>query len=297
MPDMTRRFIASRNGRSVAVLLIAHLALPVAAQSGSLQPTAVAGEARMVTFDFDDDRIYKVLLRPKNSTQLQFLAGEVVTYVSAGDKNDFVVTVPASRAFVEVKPKWDETSTNLLVVTTRHSYHIELQSTGEGRKWYARVAWTHDEGTGLDATLEHDASAGNTPGAIGHADARADVVSRGIDLDRMNAAYTITGDAEFRPTQVFDDGVRTYLRIPDHLQELPALFMITPDDHELALVNYAVVGGYFVVQRTMDRFLLQLGKARVRFERASKNGTGNSWSGRPAGSGNGWGDLGDRVAR
>jgi type IV secretion system protein VirB9 len=109
----------------------------------------------------------------------------------------------------------------------------------------------------------------------------------------MNTAYTVTGDAEFRPSQVFDDGVRTFLRIPERLQELPALFMTTPDTHELALVNYAVVGGYIVVQRTMDRFLLQLGKARVRIERISRNGAGASRA--ADSSSKGWGDLGDRV--
>ena len=125
----------------------------VCAQSASLPPTPVSGEARMVTFDYDEDRIYKVLIRPKNTTQLKFGAGETVTYVSAGDKSEFVVTVPSSRAFVEVKPKWEGTSTYLLIVTTMRTYHIDLQSTGEGRKWYTRVAWNYDDAAGLDATL------------------------------------------------------------------------------------------------------------------------------------------------
>src|SRR5579862_6864155 len=110
------------------VFLCGALALPalalmspgLRAQSASLAPTPVSGEARMVTFDYDEDRIYKVLIRPKNTTQLKFGPGETVTYVSAGDRSDFIVTVPSSRAFIEVKPKWDGLSTNLLVVTTLH---------------------------------------------------------------------------------------------------------------------------------------------------------------------------------
>jgi type IV secretion system protein VirB9 len=296
---MKHRFIASsRRGRFSALLFVVAVAVRAPAQPPSLQPTPVAGDARMVTFAFDDDRIYKVLLRPRNSTQLEFHAGEIVTYVSAGNKNDFVVTVPTSRAFIEVKPKWDDTSTNLLVVTTRHTYHVDLQSTGEGRKWYARVAWTYEDAAGLDATgdaPQPDGSSASRTTAVHHADKASDVVSRGIDLDRMNSAYTLSGDAEFRPTQVFDDGVRTFLRVPQRLQELPALFMVTPDTHELARVNYAVVGDYLVAQRTMDRFVLQLGKAQVRVERESKQGLG--WLFGSHSTGGGWGDLGDRVAR
>jgi type IV secretion system protein VirB9 len=219
----------------------------------------------MVTFEYDEDRIYKVLIRPKNSTQLKFGAGETVTYVSAGDRSDFVVTVPSSRGFLEVKPKWEGVSTNLLVVTTLRTYHIDLQSTGEGRKWYTRVAWNYDDATGFDSSARPGSAGAGEAGLVHQANpaAGADVVSRGIDLARMNAAYEVEGDAPFRPTQVFDDGMHTYIRLPEHLQELPALFMLTADTGETALVNYAVSEPWLVVQRTMDRFLLQLGKARI----------------------------------
>ncbi|MGE5866839.1 MAG: TrbG/VirB9 family P-type conjugative transfer protein, partial [Rhizobacter sp.] len=69
----------------------------------------------MVTFDFDDDRIYKVLVRPRNTTQLKLAPDERVTYVSAGDASSFNINVPSSKAFVEVKPKWEDVSTNLLI--------------------------------------------------------------------------------------------------------------------------------------------------------------------------------------
>jgi type IV secretion system protein VirB9 len=242
---------------------------PAHAQSSSLPPTPVTGEARMVTFDYDEDRIYKVLIRPKNSTQLKFGPGETVTYVSAGDRSDFVVTVPASRAFLEVKPKWEGVSTNLLVVTTLRTYHVDLQSTGEGRKWYTRVAWNYEDAAGLDASGRAVPGADEGSGLVRRANPAngADVVSRGIDLARMNMSYVVEGDAPFRPTQVFDDGSHTYIRLPDHLQELPALFLLTADTGETVLVNYAVDTPWLVVQRTMDRFLLQLGKARVVVQR------------------------------
>jgi type IV secretion system protein VirB9 len=239
------------------------------AQSSSLAPTPVSGEARMVTFDYDEDRIYKVLVRPRNTTQLKFGAAEVVTYVSAGDRSDFVVTVPSSRAFLEVKPKWEGIATNLLVVTTLRTYHIDLQSTGEGRKWYTRVAWNYDDAMGLDATAAPGAAANLALVRQANPAAGVDVISRGIDLARIDSAYDVEGDAAFRPAQIFDDGTHTYIRLPEHLQELPALFMLTPDTGETALVNYAVNEPWLVVPRRMDRFLLQLGKARVVVRRAA----------------------------
>jgi len=252
---------------AVACLLLSlNGAAPVQAQS-PLVPTPVTGEARMVTFDFDDDRIYKVLVRPRNTTQLKLAPDERVTYVSAGDASSFAVNVPSSKAFVEVKPKWDNVSTNLLVVTTRRAYHIELQSTAEGRKWYTRVAWTYANAALLDQTLAaqgDDAGSARWPGA-----SRAEPPISGVAVDKLYFKYDIDGEAPFRPTQVFDDGTHTFIRLPDDLQELPALFMLTPDSGDTALVNYSVTPPYLVVPRTMEKFVLKLGKTKVEVLRHS----------------------------
>ena len=240
--------------------------VPARAQS-PLVPTPVTGEARMVTFDFDDDRIYKVLVRPRNTTQLKLAPDERVTYVSAGDASSFAVNVPSSKAFVEVKPKWDNVATNLLVVTTRRAYHIELQSTAEGRKWYTRVAWTYANAALLDQTQPpQDDDPGSTrgPGA-----GRAESQVGGIAVEKLYFKYDIDGEAPFRPTQVFDDGTHTFIRLPDDLQELPALFMLTPDSGDTALVNYSVTPPYLVVPRTMEKFVLKLGKTKVEVVRHS----------------------------
>ena len=269
------------NGMLLAMVALASGLSSGAAHSqaaGSLAPTPVTGEARMVTFDFDDDRIYKVLIRPRNTTQLRLAADEKVTYVSAGDASNFHVSVPSSKGFVEVKPKWEGLSTNLLIVTSRRSYHIELQSTAEGKKWYTRVAWNYGDTALLDATQLHESSSA-TPSqrsapSVSSASGAAssfpkDLLGSGVALDKLYFKYEVEGDAPFRPVQVFDDGTHTYIRLPDELQELPALFMVNPDDDGTALVNYSLAAPYLVVQRTMDKFLLKLGKAKVTVLRAS----------------------------
>lgn len=259
---------------SPAPLFCAALAIAVCANAAAqspLVPTPVLGEARMVTFDYDDDRIYKVLVRPRNTTQLKLAGDERVTYVSAGDTSNFSVSVPSSKAFVEIKPKWENVSTNLLVVTTKRSYHLDLQSTAEGKKWYTRVAWAYADTALLDQT--------RPPGDEVAAPAANRAPSRpvtgrespvpGVDVEKLYFKYDIEGEAPFRPVQVFDDGSHTFIRLPDDLQELPALFMLTPDADETALVNYSVNAPYLVVQRTMEKFVLKLGKAKVEVLRQS----------------------------
>lgn len=251
--------------------VLASLVVGHSAATSPLVPTPVMGEARMVTFDYDDDRIYKVLVRPRNTTQLKLGSDERVTYVSAGDTSNFTMTVPSSKAFVEVKPKWENVATNVLIVTTKRSYHIELQSTAEGKKWYTRVAWTHSEPALMDQTQQ---AAAQDPGAHDRDAARPggarEAVVSGVPLDRLFFKYELHGEAPFRPIQVFDDGTHTYIRLADDLQELPALFMLTPDSDETALVNYSVTAPYLVVPRTMEKFVLKLGKSSVEVNRKSE---------------------------
>jgi len=253
----------------ICAALMAAVCASVSAQS-PLVPTPVLGEARMVTFDYDDDRIYKVLVRPRNTTQLKLAGDERVTYVSAGDASNFSVSVPSSKAFVEVKPKWENVSTNLLVVTNKRSYHLDLQSTAEGKKWYTRVAWAYADAALLDQTRPPgDDPAASVAAASSRSDAGRESPVPGVDVEKLNFKYGIDGDAPFRPLQVFDDGSHTFIRLPDDLQELPALFMLTPDADDTALVNYSVNAPYLVVQRTMEKFVLKLGKAKVEVSRQS----------------------------
>ncbi len=274
----------NRKATAAAVsALIATLSLPLGASAQTaLEPTAVTGDARMVTYPYDEDRTYKVLIRPKNSTQIKLAKDEKVNYVSAGDTTNFVITVPNSHDFVLVKPKFEGITTNLLVVTNKRSYHIDLQSTAEGKKWYMRVAWLYEESDTLDlaatpgAALQGDGVDPGVPRGSSRRSMRGagdeaplDEEGGGLRPENIAFGYKILGgeDLPFRPTQVFDDKLHTYVRMPEGLQELPALFTTDPDTGESTLVNYSVRPPYLVAQRVMTKFVLKLGKAEVAVEK------------------------------
>lgn len=231
-----------------------------------LTPTVVDGAARMVAYAYDPDKIYKVLVRPKNVTRIAFEADERVTYVSCGDQPTFNLTVPKSKEWVEIKPKFEGGSTNAFIKTTKREYHLDLTSYGEGQKWHTQVSWTYTDSVLYDATAAE--VQGSAPVALRpvSADAMPFTASSQMPLvnpEQLSFAYTIDGDAPFRPVQVFDDGTHTFVRMPEKLQELPALFGVEEDSKEVQLVNYAPQPPYLVVPRTMRRFVLKLGRAEV----------------------------------
>jgi type IV secretion system protein VirB9 len=89
--------------------------------------------------------------------------------------------------------------------------------------------------------------------------------------DSLRFNYKVDGEAAFKPTQVFDDGKFTYLRMPQDIQELPALFSEI-EGQEYSLVNYTVDGSYMIAQRLLETAVLKLGKAEVRITNVKPSG-------------------------
>ena len=96
-----------------------------------------------------------------------------------------------------------------------------------------------------------------------------------IPLDLIRTNYTIEGKADFKPWSVFDDGSKTFIRLPDQYQNFPAVFAWSNDQTQL--VNYSVEQHYIVVQGVHAGLVLKLGKAEVKITKESEHAS--SWFG------------------
>jgi type IV secretion system protein VirB9 len=83
-----------------------------------------------------------------------------------------------------------------------------------------------------------------------------------VDLSHLNMRYTIQGDTPFRPLLVFDDGVRTYFKMPHAMQSMPALFVL--EDGASQLVNYIVRQEHMVAQGLHSAYVLKLADKEVK---------------------------------
>ena len=111
------------------------------------------------------------------------MIGDIVS--GTGDK---------ARAHVLVKPIAKNLKTNLVIITDRRAYHLELTSTNE--TYMASVSWAypHDQLIALQR-----------PNAIAE-EAVEQIVDRGLRIDNLQFRYAISGDnPPWRPVRVFDD--------------------------------------------------------------------------------------------
>lgn len=278
-------------------MIIRHLAL-VAAVSltglvgqshAELIATPLTGDTRLVQFTYDEDNTFLVLAKPKAVTHLQFANDEMLQSVASGDTAQWELTPTKNRKNLFIKPKFEGIETSMTVITDKRTYQFVLRSTADGKKWYQRVSWMYSSSLVLEQDALLDAQA-NVPMSGGLPES---VQSSGIrplqptfNLPPLNSAggsattlkpdslrfnYKVDGDAAFKPTQVFDDGKFTYLRMPQDVQELPALFAVI-EGQEYSLVNYTVDGSYMVAQRLLENAVLKLGKSEVQVTKVKPAG-------------------------
>lgn len=225
--------------------------------------TPLAGDARLVTFDYDPDNTYQILSKPKAVTHLELPEGETIQTVVAGDTAGWELTPSQNLRHFFLKPKHDQLTTSMTLITERRSYQFVLRSTGEGSKWYQRVTWRNPHSKVLDFSVNERPQVEKAP-AEEPATRQAEEAIRPEDL-RFD--YTVIGDAPFKPVSVFDNGRMIWLRMPPNLTELPVVF--AADGKDLVLVNYVPKGDSLLVQRLASELILKVGKSEIRVKKAA----------------------------
>jgi P-type conjugative transfer protein TrbG len=170
---------------------------------------------------------------------------------------------PDSTPILIIKPRISGLDTTMIVPTDRRAYYIRLQS--KPAEYVARVAFTYPE----DRNRQWQVFL-----AKQHEQEQQEKAQRVAELpktaiDNLYWKYTIKGGTpSTRPAHVLDDGVKTYIQMPQEAvhRELPVLVVKTPDGSEM--VNYRVKDNIYIVDRLFDRaaLLLGVGKHQTKVE-------------------------------
>ncbi len=234
--------------------------------AAKVEPTRDGYVNAIQVYPYTEGALYQLYAAPEQVSDIALQKGEKIVAVSAGDTLRWVVgdTVSGSgseaRAHVLVKPTKDDLQTNLVIITDRRTYHLELRSNPE--TYMASVSWQYPRDE-LIVLRKQNAQAKQ---------AASYVADTGLRVDDLRFRYRITGDdPPWRPVLVFDDTRKVYIQFPARLDqgEAPPLFVVGPNGQN-QLVNYRVKGRYYVVDRMFAAAELRLGEKPqqiVRIER------------------------------
>jgi P-type conjugative transfer protein TrbG len=161
---------------------------------------------------------------------------------------------------IVIKPHSVGLDTNLVVTTNKRTYYVRLVS--KETEYIARTAFTYKD----DEDKRWTQYLAEQQDRTAKDQARLTVVPLAGDaLDRLNFHYTIRGGSDsIRPLRVCDDGVKTYITMPDSTvhRELPTLIieaLNVKGEKGQEMVNYRVKDNMYIVDRLFDRAALLLG--------------------------------------
>jgi type IV secretion system protein VirB9 len=237
-----------------------------AANRAALHEPSASGYINAVQiYPFSDNALYRLYAAPQQVSDIALQPGETLIAISAGDTVRWTVgdttsgNGPQRQVHVLVKPFQPDLKTNLVILTDKRTYHLELQSTTHATM--AAVSWSYP-GDGL-VTDQNDAA---------QRAAAAAPFDSGIALDALNFRYRITGDdPPWKPLRAFDDTHKVYIEFPKRIDqgEMPPLFVIGPDGGT-ELVNYRVRGNYYIVDRLFGAAELRMGQDPQQVVRISR---------------------------
>ena len=219
-------------------------------------------------YPYVEGTLYRLYAAPERVTDIALQPGETVTAVAAGDTVRWTVgdttsgSGAARRTHILVKPFSAGLATNLVITTDRRVYHLQLESTRATAM--AALSWSYPQ----DALIA--LQGGSDPASA------ASPIASGLAVESLRFGYRISGnDPPWRPLRAFDDGRQTFIEFPATIAqgEAPPLFVIG-DRGDAELVNYRMVGRYYVVDRLFARAELRLGANRQSVVRIEREGQG-----------------------
>lgn len=230
--------------RLLAIFLLA-IGLPALAQTvpqiGEANPRLqsvryVAGERVLLT------------ALPESGLTVMLEPGEQIQQVTLGTQFGYQVRVSAERDSFLVLPEPGATPTTISVASDRRSYEFDVR-TGNGLLAAYLVQFEFD-----DASAELD----------------------GLDTELLQRpsgpvwSYRLKGDRSVRPSQIVDDGNRTWISFGAD-QALPAVFAIGANGKEL-VVNGHMRGSDYVIDRVHSELIFRIDKEKATAKRAKSAG-------------------------
>jgi len=233
-------------------------------QAALRQPSDASVVGALHEFAYERGALYAIQASPQRITDIALEPGETLLSVSAGDTTRWIVADARSgagvtvQAHVLVKPNAASLATNLVIMTDRRVYHVELKSVAGPAM--AAVSWRYPTDLMLQSQSPPPAAAAAPP------------PTPTFSPEKLNLRYRIDGDKpDWRPLAAFDDGQQVFIEMPEkiHTMEAPPLFVV--GDQGLEAVNYRLHGKYYVVDRLFAKAELKLGSGwgskTVRIER------------------------------
>jgi type IV secretion system protein VirB9 len=234
-------------------------------------PTPGNLDSRIVTFAYTPDVVYKLAVTIGMHTHVALGQDEELIEVPRiGDKVRW--RIEGNEKNLYIKATVPDTQTSLTLGTDRRSYQFELSATSKASERVQKAVFSYPDAeeefrirTERVARAERERSE-----SAAQAIASQNLASDTLDPSELTFYKVYTTDPELQRIHAYTDGIKTWIRMPPGVQDLPAVFMVEANERgkeSLMPVNYTVADrksirdrDVIIVDRVHPVWMLQIGK-------------------------------------
>lgn len=247
------------NKNIISATLCVAFMLGVNSAYAEVNPRSAGGDSRIMTVSYDANEVVKIKAKAGIATNIVLNPDENYQTHAFGDSEAWLFSNFGNNIFI--KPKVQNGSTNLVVVTDRRTYNMYIEYTKNSQTY--QVKFTYPEQLALKADKK----------------ALENKLNNRFDGKVINLAYYMRGSYTVKPINVWDDGSFTYFKFGNNV-DLPAIYAVDAKDKE-SLYNRTVLGAnndVIMLHGINKKWRLRIGNSALDVQNMAFNEVGNDMS-------------------
>jgi type IV secretion system protein TrbG len=192
-----------------------------------------------------------IIAAPMQVCDVELEHGEKINEIVVGDSARWMVESGTAgiTTHLFIKPVDAGLESSAVITTDRRIYHLRLVSQRSGYTPYVGFVYSNDlkrKARQEKEEKEKDREWRSTSDADGHP----------VDLSKLNFNYSVEGSAAWKPDRVYDDGQKTYIRLPHTAKTGDMPVLLVRKGKKDVLVNYRVKDLTMMVDGLFDTIAL-----------------------------------------
>lgn len=229
-------------------------------------------------FPYHEDNAYEIFVKGDYVTTIKLEPNEDVLFIAGGNTEGFMIDQTRGgkdgASLIYIKPLFEDLDTNMIITTDKRVYYFNVKTSKTIFNPMVRfdyptereiVAYTNEVSL---SKFRNEEAKSTTPTGIDY-EKNAFIPQN----NTLNLNYEVLDQNSITPNLIYNDGLKTYVRMPKGIQELPILEVLDEKGKpEKVNQRVAELSGYkyFIVDKIFNNGQLKLGNKVARFSRIEK---------------------------
>ena len=224
-------------------------------------------------FNYAEDNVYEIYTKADFITTIKLEADEDILYIVGGNTEAFLIDQTRGgkdgSSLVYIKPLFEDLDTNIVITTDKRVYFFYVKTSKTIFNSMVRFQYPYEREIVAYAN-EIALNKINNPAPV---ELKKNETLPNISMignEKIDLKYNIKSNNAIAPDLVYNNGLKTYVRLKKGIQEMPILEVIGADG-KVETVNMRVDerDGYkfFIIDKIVNKGQLKLGKETAVFER------------------------------